>query len=106
MSYLLDVPRSQSLVLSRQERKALARQMGATGLELLAVDHAALLEHTRVRAFGGIASDAVREAGKLADEVVANAQHNPLAGHLGAELALTANRCMKERLELANRRLG
>jgi hypothetical protein len=106
VSYLPDISRSQGIVLSRKEQKALVHQMGATGLELLTIDHTVLLERTRVRGLGAIAGDAIEESSRLADDVVANAQRNPLAGQLGAELALAANRAMKERIDLANRRLG
>jgi hypothetical protein len=106
VSYLPAIPQSQSLVLSRKEQKALARQITGANLELMEVQRVEVVERARVRALGGIADDAIDQAGKLADTVVLEARRNPLAGQVAADLLTGASRAMKERIDLANRRLG
>jgi hypothetical protein len=106
LSYLPDIPQGHSLALSRKEQKALVRQLNDANFELLSVQRVEVVERARVRALGGITDDAIDQAGKLADAVMLEAQRNPLAGQLAAELVMGANRAMKERIDLANRRLG
>lgn len=103
------LPATRGLLPSRVDRqvsKALTRRMSATGLELVTVDHTVLVERAKVRGLGHIVRDAVDEVGQIADDVVACAERNPLAGQLAAEVAVGARRAISERIELANRRLG
>jgi hypothetical protein len=95
-----------SLALSRRDEKALARRLGITASELIAVDHTVLVERAKVRGLGHVVRDAVDEAGQIADDVVACAERNPLAGQLAGEVAVGARRAISERIELANGRLG
>jgi hypothetical protein len=106
MSLLPEPYRPGRLALSRQEEKALARQASATALELLAVDHVELVERAKVRAVGSVTREAISEAERIADDVMACQQQNPLATHLAADLAMTGTKALKERIERANRRLG
>jgi hypothetical protein len=80
--------------IEREVSKALARQMSATGLELIAVDHAVLVERAKVRGLGHVVRDAVDEVGQIADDVVACAERNRLAGQLAAEVAVGARRAI------------
>jgi hypothetical protein len=105
MSYLPEIYRSGG-PLSRKEERALARQMGATAAELLAVDRVQLVERAKVRAIGGVASDAIDEVVRLADEVALCAERNPFGAQLAARLACDAERAFARRIERANERLG
>jgi hypothetical protein len=98
--------RSLPASLDRGATKALAREFNAIGLELVAIDHTGLAERAKVHVLGAVTRGAIDQAGQIADDVVACAQRNPFAGQLAADIAIGAQRAMKERIEFTNRRLG
>jgi hypothetical protein len=106
MGNLPDIYRAQGMALSRQEEKALRRQFGAGAQELLAVDHAQLVERAKMRALAVVAEDAMDEVIYLGNEVARCAEQNPLAAPLAADFAAKAQRELVHRLKRTNERLG
>jgi hypothetical protein len=104
---ILPVPyMTSSTALTRQERKALERQAGATAFGLLAIGQVEMIERAKVRALGGVADETIVQAKLIADEVMRCAARNSLAAQMAIELAETTTRELKERIACTNRRLG
>jgi hypothetical protein len=106
LSFLPDIYQAQSTGMSRRDERALARQMGSSALELLAVDRTRLVERAKIRALGDIGSDAVDEVVRVADAVAICAERNPFGTQLAAKLAIDFERTMERRIERASERLG